>query len=83
MAVFPILATPCYIWDGIFVGLTAASAMRNTMLIAFVGYLVSYFAFAQGWGNHGLWFSLLLFMVLRGGLQWGWYRFGTVGPQRA
>lgn len=73
MAIFPILATPCYIWDGVFVGLTAAAAMRNTMLIAFAGYLISYYAFAQSWGNHGLWFCLLLFMVLRGGLQWGWY----------
>jgi MATE family multidrug resistance protein len=82
MAIFPILATPCYIWDGVFIGLTAASAMRNTMLLAFAGYLGSYYAFAQSWGNHGLWFALLLFMVLRGGLQWGWYRFSSLQVAR-
>ena len=38
MIIFPILSTPCYIWDGIFIGLTASVAMRNTMILALVVY---------------------------------------------
>jgi len=73
MVIFPLLSTPCYIWDGVYIGLTASAAMRNTMLLAFGGYLLLYYGIGQAWGNHGLWFSLVGFMVLRGGIQWRWY----------
>lgn len=78
MIVFPLLATPCYIWDGIYVGLTASVAMRNTMILAFVAYLLSYYLFGQHWGNNGLWFSLTVFMVFRALVQWWWYRKGRL-----
>jgi MATE family multidrug resistance protein len=79
MVVFPLLGTPCYIWDGIYVGLTASKAMRNTMLLAFAGYLLLYYCFGQHQDNHGLWLSLLGFMVFRGIIQWWWYLRGEVG----
>ena len=66
--------TPCYLYDGVFIGLTASRAMRNTMLLAFAGYLVVYFTVGFRFGNDGLWLSLLAFLVLRGVLQHGWYR---------
>lgn len=73
MIAFPILGTACYIWDGIYVGLTASTAMRNTMLLAFSAFVLIYFLFGQNWSNHGLWLSLTAFMVLRGVIQWWWY----------
>lgn len=77
MVLFAPLATPCYLWDGVFIGLTASKAMRNTMLLAFAGYLGLYYSLGQWYGNHGLWLSLLGFMVLRGGIQQLWYhRYG-------
>ena len=69
---FCLLATPCYLLDGIFVGLTAAAAMRRTMLLAFAGYLLAYFTLGRHYANWGLWGSLLLFMVLRAVFQ-AWY----------
>lgn len=75
MAVFPLLSTPCYIWDGVFIGLTASKAMRNTMLLAFAVYLGLYYGWAHDWGNHGLWLALLVFMAARGTLQQGWFFF--------
>ena len=65
LVLFCLLATPCYLLDGIFVGLTAARDMRQTMLYAFAGYLLSYYLVGQYFGNWGLWGSLLVFMVLR------------------
>ena len=73
MVIFPILSTPCYIWDGVFIGLTASKAMRNCMLLAIVIFLGIFYFYGQKQGNHGLWLTLLLFMVARGAIQHGAY----------
>ena len=78
VVLFCLLATPCYLLDGIYIGLTAARAMRQTMLIALVGYLASYYGLGVRFGNWGLWAALLLFMVLRAVLQGIWLRTGRV-----
>ena len=74
---FPIVATPGYIWDGIYIGHTASVAMRSTMVIALSIYLIFYYLQVHffAWGNHGLWLALLVFMAARGGVQWAWFRF--------
>ena len=74
LVVFCLLATPCYLIDGIFVGLTAARAMRQTMLVALTGYLLAYFLVGRHFGNWGLWGSLTFFMVLRAITMAGWWR---------
>ena len=63
--IIPPLASFCYQLDGIFIGASQTQEMRNAMILSviiFIGisiYLTRYF------GNHGLWFSLSLFMILR------------------
>jgi MATE family multidrug resistance protein len=69
MVAFPLLSTPCYLFDGIYIGLTASGAMRNSMMLAFGLFLVLVFTVGSVWGNHGLWVSLLGFMVARGTFQ--------------
>lgn len=69
MAAFPLLSTPCYLFDGIYIGLTASAAMRNSMMVAFGLFLILVFTVGSVWGNHGLWVSLLGFMVARGTFQ--------------
>ena len=66
MVLLPLVGTPCYIWDGIFIGLTASREMRNSMLLAFVIYLVALYAGEMLWVNHGLWMALLIFLAARG-----------------
>lgn len=83
MILFPLLGTPCYIWDGIYIGLTAAPAMRNTMILAFVAYLICLFSLGNSFGNHGLWAALLFFMVARGIMQWYWWQRGWLDIKRA
>jgi MATE family multidrug resistance protein len=64
LAVLPLIAVWSYLLDGLFIGATRAREMRNGMLISVV--LLMPFAWAlQGLGNHGLWITFLLFMVLR------------------
>lgn len=73
MIVFPLISTPCYIWDGVYIGLTASKAMRDTMLISLVVYILVYLLLKDGYGNHGLWAALLIFMGARGLIQWIYY----------
>jgi MATE family multidrug resistance protein len=64
LAALPLVAVWSYLLDGLFIGATRAREMRNTMLLNMV--LISPFAYAlTGFGNHGLWLTLLLFMLLR------------------
>ncbi|MEO0775327.1 MAG: MATE family efflux transporter [Bacteroidota bacterium] len=79
MALFPLLSTPCYLWDGVYIGLTASGPMRDSMLGSIALFLVAYglLSFTK-LGNHGLWLILLLFMMARGGIQWWMYRRGKI-----
>ncbi|PHN07596.1 MATE family efflux transporter [Flavilitoribacter nigricans] len=80
MALFPLLSTPCYIWDGIFIGLVASKAMRNSMILALAVFLLAYYPLQSQWGNHGLWAALLIFMIARGAImQWVFDREKMVG----
>ena len=51
--------------DGIFLGATRSSALRNGMLVSVALYLLAWYLL-QPWGNTGLWLALLLFLLLRG-----------------
>jgi multidrug resistance protein, MATE family len=62
----PLLSMSCFLFDGVFVGLTRAKAMRNSMLLsASVGFFGVFLLFQQ-WGNNALWLAMSCFMLLRG-----------------
>ena len=59
-----------YIYDGLFLGLTAGRALRNAMLISLGAFLpLAGLAVYRG-NNHLLWFSLVVFMAARGLTLW-------------
>ncbi len=66
LAIFPLVSTPCYLWDGIFIGLTASRSMRNMMILSIAVYFMVYYLVGMRWDNHGLWLALSLFMLARG-----------------
>ncbi|MEM1323379.1 MAG: MATE family efflux transporter [Bacteroidota bacterium] len=74
VVLLPLVATPCYLWDGIFVGLTASRAMRDCMLLSLLVFLLAFYTLDIFLANHGLWLALTIFMVARGGLQWLWFK---------
>ena len=67
LAVLPLIAVWSYLLDGLFIGATRAREMRNAMLLS-VAIAFPVALALQGDGNHGLWISFLLFMVLRSGI---------------
>ena len=69
--VLPFTTIAAFIWDGVFIGLTASKQMRNVMLFsAFIVFFPSYFISVGFFGNHSLWFAINLFMVVRSLLMW-------------
>ena len=62
----PIAGFAAFLWDGIFIGATASSQMRNAMIISSVIFFVSYFMLKPVWGNNALWFSFIIYLATRG-----------------
>ena len=73
LAVLPLLAVWCYLLDGLFVGATRGRDMRNSMLVAAVGYGLT-LSLLPWLGNHALWLALSVFMVLRALTLWRVWR---------
>jgi len=76
MVLLPVIACWCYLFDGVYIGLMQAKAMRNSMIIA------TFACFFPVWwllqsslplelGNHALWAAFSVFMLARGvALAW-------------
>ena len=66
IVVLPILAMSCFLFDGVFVGLTRAKNMRNSMILsAGVGFFGVFWVFID-LQNNGLWLAMSCFMLMRG-----------------
>jgi len=63
--IIPPAASFCYQLDGIFIGASQTKEMRNAMIVSVIIFIGISIYLTQYLGNHGLWFSLLLFMILR------------------
>ena len=67
MILIPVITFAAFLWDGIYIGATAAKEIRNTMIIAsLLVFLPAWYILMPRYGNHGLWIAFLLFMVARG-----------------
>jgi len=65
LILLPINGVWSYLLDGIFIGATRASEMRDSMLLAtFLGFIPAWWLF-QPLGNHGVWLAFHLFMIIR------------------
>jgi MATE family multidrug resistance protein len=67
LAAIPLITFAAFLWDGVYIGATAARAIRNTMIIsALCVFLPATLLLIPHFGNHGLWVAFLLFMIARG-----------------
>ena len=62
----PLISVWCFLYDGVYVGMTRAREMRNIMLVSTLAVFLPAWYLTQGLGNHGLWFALMLFLASRG-----------------
>ena len=63
--IIPPVAAICYQFDGIFIGASQTLEMRNGMIISAFFFISSSHFLITNFGNHGLWLSLLFFMIMR------------------
>ena len=63
--VIPPIASFCYQFDGIFIGASQTAELRNSMIISVVLFVLFSIYLIDNLGNHGLWLSLLFFMIIR------------------
>ncbi len=63
--IIPPIASFCYQLDGVFIGATQTKEMRNSMIVSVIIYITLSIFLTQELHNYGIWFSLLLFMILR------------------
>jgi len=66
----PIASSLPFLMDGIMVGATRTRVMRDSMILSTIIYFAIFFAFSPLIGNNALWCAFLLYMLLRGVLQY-------------
>lgn len=69
LALMPLISFAAFVWDGVFVGMTATKAMRNSVTFATVLFIALYILGKQFIGVNALWISFLAFFFFRGVMQ--------------
>ncbi len=66
LVIGPLIGVWPFLGDGIFIGTTHVRELRNCMFVAAAVFLVCAYSSIDALGNHGLWASFTLFMIVRG-----------------
>lgn len=70
----PLAGVAAFIYDGIFIGMTETKGMLVPSAIAMACFFAFYYVAKPSLGNNALWIAFLLFLSLRGILQFFWAR---------
>jgi MATE family multidrug resistance protein len=71
----PLLSFAAFIWDGVFIGMTAVKALRNAILFAVLLFLGLFYLTRTIDPAYALWIDFMLFFLFRGVLQtWMYFR---------
>jgi len=65
-ALVPLAGVLAFQMDGVFIGATWSRDMSIMMILSLMLYLLSWQLLKEPMGNHGLWLSLHLFLIIRG-----------------
>ena len=65
----PAVGTAAFVWDGIFIGTTQTRGMLMASVAGAVVFFAGTALLTGPWGNHGLWFSMVVYLAVRGGVQ--------------
>ena len=65
LIILPFIASFCYQFDGIFIGVSQTKELRNAMIFSVFCYLIISIFLTKYFSNTGVWISLCVFMILR------------------
>lgn len=69
----PAAGAAAFIWDGIFIGITATRGMLVSSFVSSLVFFAVYLLTASALGNHGLWLAMIVYLASRGVLQTLWF----------
>ena len=69
-ALTPLTGVLAFQMDGVYIGATWSRDMRNMMLLSLAGFIIVLVMMVPVFANHGLWFALHAFLVMRGISLW-------------
>jgi putative MATE family efflux protein len=61
---------PAFVYDGILIGTTLNTTMRNGMVASLVVFLAAAAILQPAWGNWGLWAAMHCWFIARGAIYW-------------
>ena len=67
MICLPFVCLGAFMFDGIYIGATRTSVMRDMMAVSLVVYMIAAAVLIPLFHNHGLWMALLISFLARGG----------------
>ncbi|OJV21988.1 MAG: hypothetical protein BGO30_09665 [Bacteroidetes bacterium 41-46] len=65
----PVISCVAFMWDGIFIGATAASAIRNTMIVSAVTFFAVYYAAESQLGIQALYLAYSAHLIVRSAMM--------------
>ncbi|MBO5204814.1 MAG: MATE family efflux transporter, partial [Prevotella sp.] len=65
----PLAGVAAFVWDGVFIGLTATRGMLVSSVFAAVAFFSTYFLLQPSLGNHALWLAQIVYLSMRGIIQ--------------
>lgn len=75
IVLIPLLSHWCYLFDGVFVGLSQGKPMRNSVILSsLLGFMPVWWLLKDN-GNISLWIAMLVFLSARGLLLGGYYTY--------
>ena len=65
IVIIPFISSFCFQFDGIFVGASQTTELRNAMIVSVSIYIICSLFLIASFGNTGLWLSLSIFFIVR------------------
>ena len=70
----PVAGCIAFIWDGVFIGMTATRGMLVSSFLSALVFFTVYMLTEGAMDNHGLWLAQVTYLAMRGIIQTIWYR---------
>lgn len=68
-SIVPLVSVAAFVWDGVFIGVTATRGMLTAVATACAIFFLLYFTLPTSLGNHALWISFVAFLTTRSLVQ--------------
>ena len=65
----PFAGVAAFVWDGVFIGMTATRGMLISIICASIAYFGTFFLLPGTIDNHRLWLAFIIYLIMRGATQ--------------